>query len=98
MNSPWILELVPEWSEEAACIGMWETFDQGTNEQAAAICWQSCPVRSECLIATLKSEAKDSRVFGTLAVYGVRGGYTSNERRQIHESIAEHGYEILETL
>lgn len=77
---------------------MWSIFDQQSNTDATEICWKDCPVRSECLASAIKSERKDTRVFGRLAAYGTRGGYTNVERLVIHKAVADHGFDILETL
>ena len=87
-------ELVPEWSEKAACIGRWKEFDKDDNDMAAIVCWNECPVRKECLIYTLRMELKSNRVEGDLMVTGVAGGYTAAERRVMHEAIMQDEFYI----
>ena len=73
----------PEWANDAACVGQWELFDdcQGlSNEKIMylrGVCFNECPVRSECLKSALKIE-KDEEWIWTF-----RGGYTPGERERI---------------
>lgn len=76
------------WHKSAACAGM-DTeifFTSGSagrgggarnNRAALALC-RTCSVRDSCLAAALDEEK--SAVYG---VYGIRGGLTADERRQI---------------
>lgn len=89
-----LFQLVPEWSERAACIGKWEQFDEDENQDAAVTCWTECPVRKECLVFTLKSERNANRIEGEMAMAGVAGGYTVSERRVLHEAIESDGIDL----
>lgn len=89
------LEL-PDWTLQAACVGMWEEFDAGDNPSAAMMCWKDCPVRQECLSDAISLERKDARLFGRLAIYGTRGGYTNVERRLVHSVVERDGFGVLE--
>lgn len=85
-------DLVPEWTEKSACVGMWNEFDKDENETAAIICWSSCEVRRECLMAGLRRERESNRIYenGTssgISTTGVIGGYTASERQVLHNSI-----------
>lgn len=89
-----LFQLVPEFSERAACIGKWELFDQDENDEAAVICWSQCPVRKDCLIFTLKQERTGPRGDGEMVLAGVAGGYTVTERRFLHEAIVSEGVDL----
>lgn len=98
MIESWTLDLVPDWTSSAACVGEWEEFDAGDNPAAAMVCWSKCTVREECLASAIRSERRDSRVFGSLAIYGTRGGYTNVERRLVHRVVEQLGFDALESL
>lgn len=67
-----------DWAVDAACAGrdtaLWFSSDRFEQAVATFIC-KRCPVRHECLAAALAEEA------GQAAVYGIRGGLTSSQRR-----------------
>lgn len=76
-------EAIVAWSKSAACAGM-DTeifFPSGSgarnNRLALAIC-RTCPVRDSRLDAAL-----DEEKHAAYGVYGIRGGLTAEERRQI---------------
>ena len=86
--------LVPEWADEALCIGEWELFDvdfgsgrQGQKQQqqmerAIAIC-NTCPVKQKCLDDALAAEAHyDPKLLA--GIYTIRGGTTPRQRAAIH--------------
>lgn len=98
MNNQTISDLVPDWTLHAACVGRFEEFDAGDNPAAALVCWRDCSVRHECLVAAIQSERNDARVFGSLAIYGTRGGYTNVERRLVHNVVEQDGYDALESM
>jgi len=74
---------IPDWTDEASCVGEWELFDdcQGlSNERITYLrdtCFNRCPVRQACLSDALKIEKDEEWV------WTFRGGYTSGERQRI---------------
>ena len=57
---------IPEWTEDAACIGQWELMDDG-GEEAEKLC-RLCPVRDGCLDDMMRHEAaKGWRLRATFA-------------------------------
>lgn len=79
------------WQNDASCfqhvtiekkLDLWNTslsgFGNTTTADAKTICW-ACPVRDECL-----QDALDKK-----EGYGVRGGFTPRERRELIRAINE---------
>ncbi|MFR9796166.1 WhiB family transcriptional regulator [Streptomyces sp. MS06] len=70
------------WREQAACAGhntsRWYPAGGTATAAALAIC-AGCPVRAECLHEALRLEPRDGR-------FGVWGGLTATERRQLQAS------------
>lgn len=66
---------VEEWPSQGACRGEDPDalFVQGAAQQQAKLVCRSCPVRSECLAHALDTRTE----------FGVWGGTTERERRQI---------------
>lgn len=89
-----LYQLVPEWTERAACIGRWKEFDDDYNVNAAFDCWSSCSVRRECLVDAMRRERAADRVEGSVLATGVRGGYTAPERLVLHKSIENHNIDL----
>jgi hypothetical protein len=89
--------VIPEWTEQAACIGRWDIFDgmhEGSGRvsnarlaqyaEAKRICTSECPVMSECLADALKDEIKTYLVDGNRTqLYTIRGGLDASERLEI---------------
>ena len=79
--------LVPDWSDEALCIGEWEEFDDGSYEWLAKRICPKCPVLEECLADTIKLEKP---FMGTSQeeyfITGIRGGMTASERRKMYST------------
>lgn len=90
--------IIPDWTENAACLNMWEFFDVGSDKYATKVC-KECPVRKECFVSALEYEQKQiKRGMGTFAVVGIRGGYTVVERLDLHRDIAQCGWEVVEEI
>jgi WhiB family redox-sensing transcriptional regulator len=81
---PW--PLVDSWTQQAACRGLSPSLfyaDRGAHgsDAALAVC-MSCLVRRQCLAAALSEER------GTGYHFGVRGGTTGEQRRQLGKQTA----------
>jgi hypothetical protein len=84
-------ELIPDWADEALCIGNWELFDLDTGSgrpgrafhekvaKAVGVC-NTCPVQEVCLSSALEIERQVGVITG---VYTIRGGLTPQERYEI---------------
>jgi hypothetical protein len=84
--------LIPDWADEALCIGNWEDFDASyegsgrpSNEfrrriaKAVETC-QRCPVKSNCLEDALRDEANESASGWDPLLYTIRGGLLPEQR------------------
>lgn len=93
-----IIELIPKWYSDAACANMAPMFDgagseghHATNQDLAveraalAVCWRSCPVRSECLLDALENNVE----------YTLRGGYTPKQRQRILRKVPKEDWHTL---
>lgn len=71
------------WKDRAACRGLDVALFYGQEiDNARAVCEQ-CPVSDECLIDTLEYE----RVIGKRYRYGVRAGFTAQERSALIDEL-----------
>jgi hypothetical protein len=85
--------LVPEWADEALCIGQWDLFDADTGgsgrisnatkakwAKAVAIC-NTCPVMDKCLFDAIRDEIPMLQRFKDgSGVHTIRGGMLPQER------------------
>jgi len=78
---------IPDWHHHAACqehdpaVFFADPSDAQVIQTAKRICAE-CPVRSECLADVMAWEPPSSR-------YGVVGGLSVQERRQLHRATRE---------
>lgn len=71
---------IPNWSEDAACVGIHDAFfpEQGHPATPALRVCRRCPVRAECLEVALANKEDD----------GIWGGTTPRQRRAIRKGRA----------
>lgn len=87
--------LVPDWADDALCIGRWDEFDASlegsgrpSNEfrakvQKAVETCQFCPVRTQCLEDALAEEMNTEAEHLVGYIHTIRGGLTPAERISI---------------
>jgi hypothetical protein len=93
--------LIPDWADDALCIGNWKDFDatyegsgRPTNEfrariaKALATC-QECPVRQNCLDDALRDEMDEGEEVWSLGIHTIRGGLLPEQRLELLKSIRQ---------
>jgi hypothetical protein len=91
--------LIPDWADEALCVGNWEDFDASyegsgrpSNEfrkriaTALETC-QECPVRRNCLADALRDEAEENASGWAPRLYTIRGGLLPEQRINLMKSM-----------